>query len=193
MKNLEIKRSVNAMGILKGIFKSRDKPKNATSGSAYRFFIGGSSIGKNVNERSAMQMTAVYSCVRILSEAVASLPLHVYKYNSEGGKGEIIALYPLMPNRMTVDRDDKGQLYYQYNTSKDDAPTMKGSMVNLKPSDVLHIPGLGFGHCLRRVWCQVLCKWCHAGRYSGGSGNRKGSTEGQRQLDFRFWRQLQFQ
>src|SRR5699024_3748319 len=43
-----------------------------------------------------------------------------------------------------VDRDDKGQLYYQYNTSKDDAPTMKGSMVNLKPSDVLHIPGLGF-------------------------------------------------
>ena len=144
MKNLEIKRSVNAMGILKGIFKSRDKPKNATSGSAYRFFIGGSSIGKNVNERSAMQMTAVYSCVRILSEAVASLPLHVYKYNSEGGKGEIIALYPLMPNRMTVDRDDKGQLYYQYNTSKDDAPTMKGSMVNLKPSDVLHIPGLGF-------------------------------------------------
>lgn len=180
------------MGILSGIFKSRDKPQNATSGSAYRFFIGGSSSGKNVNERSAMQMTAVYSCVRILSEAVASLPLHVYKYNLDGGKekavkhplyfllhdepnpemtsfvfretlmthlllwgnayaqiirngkGEIIALYPLMPNRMTVDRDDKGQLYYQYNASKDDAPTMKGSMVNLKPSDVLHIPGLGF-------------------------------------------------
>ncbi len=180
------------MGILSGIFKSRDKPQNATSGSAYRFFIGGSSSGKNVNECSAMQMTAVYSCVRILSEVVASLPLHVYKYNSDGGKekavkhplyfllhdepnpemtsfvfretlmthlllwgnayaqiirngkGEIIALYPLMPNRMTVDRDEKGQLYYQYNTSKDDAPTMKGSMVNLKPSDVLHIPGLGF-------------------------------------------------
>ena len=30
-----------------------------------------------------MQMTAVYSCVRILSEAVASLPLHVYKYNGD--------------------------------------------------------------------------------------------------------------
>ena len=146
-----------SMGFLQSIFKSRDKPQNATSGSAYRFFIGGSSSGKNVNERSAMQMTAVYSCVRILSEAVASLPLHVYKYNGDGGKekavkhplyfllhdepnpemtsfvfretlmthlllwgnayaqiirngkGEIIALYPLMPNRMTVDRDDKGQ------------------------------------------------------------------------------------
>ncbi len=42
------------MGILSGIFKSRDKPQNATSGSAYRFFIGGSSSGKNVNERSAI-------------------------------------------------------------------------------------------------------------------------------------------
>ncbi len=66
------------MGILVGIFKSRDKPQNATSGSTYRFFTGGSSSGKVVNECSAMQMTAVYSCVRILSEAVASLPLHVY-------------------------------------------------------------------------------------------------------------------
>ena len=74
------------MGFLQSIFKSRDKPQNATSGSAYRFFIGGSSSGKNVNERSAMQMTAVYSCVRILSETVASLPLHVYKYNGDGGK-----------------------------------------------------------------------------------------------------------
>ena len=69
---------------------------------------------------------------------------NAYAQIIRNGKGEIIALYPLMPNRMTVDRDDKGQLYYQYNTSKDDAPTMKGSMVNLKPSDVLHIPGLGF-------------------------------------------------
>ena len=180
------------MGILTGIFKARDKPQNATSGSAYRFFTGGSSSGKNVNERSAMQMTAVYSCVRILSEAVASLPLHVYQYNGDGGKekavkhplylllhdepnpemtsfvfretlmthlllwgnayvqiirngkGEIMALYPLMPNRMTVDRDEKGNLHYRYNTSKDDTPTMKGSMVNLKPSEVLHIPSLGF-------------------------------------------------
>ena len=180
------------MGILTGIFKSRDKPSNRTAGSAYSFFMGGSTSGKAVNERSAMQMTAVYSCVRILSEAVASLPLHIYRYNDEGGKekaidhplyfllhdepnpemtsfvfretmmthlllwgnayaqiirngkGEVVALYPLMPNRMTVDRDEKGQIYYEYNTSKDDAPTMKGSMVKLTSTDVLHIPGLGF-------------------------------------------------
>lgn len=49
------------MGILSGLFRSRDAPKDSTAGSAYRFFMGGSSSGKQVNERSAMQMTAVYS------------------------------------------------------------------------------------------------------------------------------------
>ena len=75
-----------AMGILSGIFRSRDAPSNRTAGSAYSFFMGNSTAGKRVNERSAMQMTAVYSCVRILSEAVASLPIHVSKYNDSGGK-----------------------------------------------------------------------------------------------------------
>ena len=145
------------MNIFALLFHSRDKPKNSTAGSAYRFYMGGSTAGKNVTERSAMQMTAVYSCVRVLSEAVASLPLHVYKYRSDGGKekaidhtlyrllhdepnpemtsfvfretlmthlllwgnayaqvirngkGEVIALDPLMPNRMQVNRNEKGQ------------------------------------------------------------------------------------
>ena len=180
------------MGIFSGLFRSRDKPQNRTTGSAYSFFFGGSTAGKRVNERSAMQMTAVYSCVRILAEAVAGLPLHLYHYKEDGGKekaiyhplylllhdepnpemssfvfretlmthlllwgnayaqiirngkGEVIALYPLMPDRMTVDRDRDGKLYYEYTVSTDDAPTVKGTVVRLKPSDVLHIPGLGF-------------------------------------------------
>ena len=166
---------------------------NRTSGSTYSFFMGGSTSGKRVNERFAMQMTAVYSCVRILSEAVASLPLQFYEYSADGskekavnhplyfllhdepnpemtsfvfretlmthlllwgnayaqiirnGRGEVIALYPLMADRMSVDRDDKGQIYYEYTLSNDDAPTiMKGQKVQLHSSDVLHIPGLGF-------------------------------------------------
>ena len=74
------------MGFFSGLFRSRDKPQNRTTGSAYSFFFGGSSSGKRVNERSAMQMTAVYSCVRILAEAVAGLPLHLYRYKEDGGK-----------------------------------------------------------------------------------------------------------
>ena len=180
------------MSIFSGLFKSRDKPVNRTPGSAYTFYMGGSSAGKPVTERSAMQMTAVYSCVRILAEAVAGLPLHLYRYTEEGGKekavdhplylllhdepnpemssfvfretlmthlllwgnayaqiirngkGEVIALYPLMANRMSVNRDDKGRLYYQYTRSSDEANPTKNSTVNLEPSDVLHIPGLGF-------------------------------------------------
>ena len=180
------------MGIFSGLFRSRDKPQNRTAGSGYAFYFGGTTSGKAVTERSAMQMTAVYSCVRILAEAVAGLPLHLYRYKEDGGKekaldhplylllhdepnpemssfvfretlmthlllwgnayaqiirngkGEVIALYPLMPNRMVVDRDIHGQLYYQYTRSTEEAPTMKGVTVNLPPSDVLHIPGLGF-------------------------------------------------
>ena len=180
------------MSIFDGLFRSRDKPQNRTAGSAYTFYMGGSSAGKAVTERSAMQMTAVYSCVRILAEAIAGLPLHLYRYTEDGGKekavdhplylllhdepnpemssfviretlmthlllwgnayaqiirngkGEVVALYPLMPNKMSVDRDEHGQLYYSYNRTEDEAPTMKGSTVILRPEDVLHVPGLGF-------------------------------------------------
>ena len=182
------------MGLINKLFKSRDHPKieNRTVGSSYSFYMGGSSAGKNVNERSAMQMTAVYSCVRILAEAVAGLPLHLYRYKEDGGKeraidnnlyhllhdepnkemssfifretlmthlllwgnayaqiirngkGEVVALYPLMPNKMQVDRDENGELYYIYTRSSDEAKTMEGVTVYLTPRDVLHIPGLGF-------------------------------------------------
>ena len=180
------------MGIFSGFFKSRDKPQNSTAGSGYRFYLGGTTSGKAVTERSAMQMTAVYSCVRILAEAVAGLPLHLYRYKEDGGKekaldhplylllhdepnpemssfvfretlmthlllwgnayaqiirngkNEVVALYPLMPNKMTVDRDTNGHLYYSYNRGNDEAIRDKQSTVILRPSDVLHIPGLGF-------------------------------------------------
>ena len=157
-----------------------------------RFFWGATSSGKSVNERSSLQMTAVYSCVRILSEAVAGLPLHVYRYNDNGGKekaidhplyrllhdepntemtafafretlmshlllwgnayaqiirngrGEVIGLYPLMPNKMKVDRDSKGNIYYTYSRTQDDTKLSKPGEVVLSPHEVLHIPGLGF-------------------------------------------------
>lgn len=54
------------------------------------FFYGQSSSGKCVTERSAMQMTAVYACVRILSEAVAGLPLHLCKWGDSGSKEKAV-------------------------------------------------------------------------------------------------------
>jgi phage portal protein BeeE len=73
-------------------FRARDKPGNQIGGR--RFFFGGTSSGKAVNERTAMQTTAVYSCVRILSEAIAGLPLHVFRCRGDGGK-ERVPLHPL--------------------------------------------------------------------------------------------------
>jgi HK97 family phage portal protein len=69
---------------------------------------------------------------------------NAYAQIIRNGKGEVIALYPLMPNRMRVDRDTRGNLYYSYTRYSDEAPTLNGITVTLRPSDVLHIPGLGF-------------------------------------------------
>ena len=52
-------------------------------------------------------------------------------------RSQTLGLYPLLPDRMEVDRDNVGTLTYTYSTGS-------GQRVNLRPEDVLHIPGLGF-------------------------------------------------
>ena len=183
------------MGI-KGLFgfgQARDKPVDKAADAGYSFLFGRTTSGKPVNERTAMQTTAVYACVRILAEAVASLPLHVYEYQDDGGKklvhdhplyyllhdepnpemtsfvfretlmshlliwgnayaqiirdgaGRVLGLYPLLPDKMEVQRDDKGNIYYVYSRNSDENPMFKEyGNIKLKAEDVLHIPGLGF-------------------------------------------------
>ena len=57
---------------LSRFFQTRASPKNSFWGSAYSFFFGASSSGKSVSEITALQTTAVYACVRILAETIAS-------------------------------------------------------------------------------------------------------------------------
>ena len=168
---------------LSRFFPARASPKNSFWGSTYSFFFGTSSSGKAVNERTALQTTAVYACVRILAETIAALPLHTYQYTTGGkekaaehplyyllhsepnpemtsfvfretlmghlllwgnayaqiirdGRGRVVGLYPLLPNKMIVNRNDQGQLYYQYEK--------EGCLYILNRHEVLHIPGLGF-------------------------------------------------
>lgn len=183
------------MGIksLLGFGQARDKPVDKAADAGYSFLFGRTTSGKPVNERTAMQTTAVYACVRILAEAVASLPLHVYEYQDDGGKklvhdhplyyllhdepnpemtsfvfretlmshlliwgnayaqiirdgaGRVLGLYPLLPDKMDVQRDDKGNIYYVYSRNSDENPMFKEyGNIRLKAEDVLHIPGLGF-------------------------------------------------
>ena len=183
------------MGIksLFGFGQARDKPVDKAADAGYSFLFGRTTSGKPVNERTAMQTTAVYACVWILAEAIASLPLHVYEYQDDGGKklvhdhplyyllhdepnpemtsfvfretlmshlliwgnayaqiirdgaGRVLGLYPLLPDKMEVQRDDRGNIYYVYSRNSDENPMFKEyGNIKLKAEDVLHIPGLGF-------------------------------------------------
>lgn len=69
---------------------------------------------------------------------------NAYAQKIWNGRGEIIALYPLMPNRMEVERDESGQIVYWYTQSQDDAPINRQNRIRLSRHEVLHIPGLGF-------------------------------------------------
>jgi len=172
-------------------FHSRDKPTNKVGGS-FNFLFGGTTSGKAVNEQTAMQNTAVYACVRILAEAIAGLPLHVYEYTDSGkqrapdhplyyllhdepnpemtsfvfretmmshlllygnayaqiirdGRGNPLALYPLLPSKMEVSRLPNGELVYSYKREKEESrEDPAGGTVILQNNEVLHIPGLGF-------------------------------------------------
>ena len=178
---------------LKGKF-SKDKPdtRNLYRYSGFPFFFGKSASGKFVNENSALQCTAVYACVRIIAESIASLPLHVYQYKDGGkekainhalyfllhdapndemtsftfretsiahlllwgnsyaqilrdGLGRVIGLYPLMPNQMSVERDDDGKIYYRYTRNGGEkSPDKKEFQIVFPAKDILHIHGLGF-------------------------------------------------
>jgi len=180
------------MSILSGLFKSRDKPTNSYDSPSYTYFFGRSNAGKRVTDRTALQHIAVYACVRVLSEAIAQLPLHVYQYTENGkervpqhplyfllhdqpnpemtsfvfretlmshlliygnayaqiirnGRGDVLGLYPLMPDKIKVDRDEKNRLIYIYSRYDEANPNLKeqGDIV-LYADEVLHIPGLGF-------------------------------------------------
>jgi len=180
------------MSIFSRLFRTRDKPQNRL-GSGFSFLFGGTASGKTVNERTAMQTTAVYACVRILAEAIAGLPLRVYRYKADDGKekavghrlyhllhnepnpemtsfvfretlmshlllwgnayaqvirdgrGQVMALYPLLPNKMDVARSANGELTYTYRRDAEESRINPDSgTVTLRRDEVLHIPGLGF-------------------------------------------------
>lgn len=56
--------------------------------------IGNCNSGVRVDEESSLRTSAVYACVKILAETVASLPLHLYKKGTNG-KNELAEQHPL--------------------------------------------------------------------------------------------------
>lgn len=176
--------------VFKRLFRGRDAPERAPDikdqiSAAPKFDFGAAASGKNVTEETAIQISTVYACVRVLAETIASLPLNVYESDGKGGsriaenhpleyllhdapneemtsfiwreqmmtqillrgnsysqivrsgKTAILSIYPLLSSNMTVDRDDSGALTYKYQMADENT-------ITLSPSEVLHIPGMGF-------------------------------------------------
>lgn len=178
------------MRLFSRIFKS--KPKNSYHSRSDTYFFGRSSSGKPVNDRTALQLVAVYACIRVLSESIAQLPVHIYQYTDKGKEkvtnhplylllhdqpnpemtsfvfretlmshlliygnayaqiirnngGQIIGLYPLMADRMKVDRNSQNKIIYRYNRYDNADPNLKEQTeIVLQAEDVFHIPGLGY-------------------------------------------------
>lgn len=85
------------MGFLSwlGLAKPRDAPNEQTTlpkvednvrDSGQTFVFGRADSGERVDEKSAMQVSTVYACVRLLAETIAALPLHLYRYTDSDGK-----------------------------------------------------------------------------------------------------------
>ncbi len=53
------------------------------------------SAGVEVSAERSLQVSAVYGCVRIISEAIAQLPLHLYRRTSDGRRP--VDSHPLLP------------------------------------------------------------------------------------------------
>ena len=183
-------RTNGKQNVFKRLFRGRDAPWRAPGikdhiSAAPEFDFGAAASGKNVTEETAIQISTVYACVRVLAETIASLPLNVYESDGKGGsriaqnhpleyllhdapneemtsfiwreqmmtqillrgnsysqivrsgKTAILSIYPLLSSNMTVDRDDSGALTYKYQMADE-------STITLSPSEVLHIPGMGF-------------------------------------------------
>ncbi|MDH0745284.1 phage portal protein [Pseudomonas sp. GD03842] len=151
-----------------------------TDGGFWGQYFGTSSSGKSVTVNKAMRLTACWSCVRLISETIATLPLGLYRKMDDGGRQtesgndlhwllrnspnsrmtavqfweavvasmllrgnayveiqrlgtRIVALDFLMPNRVDLDVDDKGNLMYWYRPPK-------GDRRQIPSQDMMHIP-----------------------------------------------------
>ena len=182
-----------------GFSNPRDAPaeslpdiQNNVKDSGTLFVFGRAESGERVDEKTAMQISAVYACVRLLAESVAQLPLHLYrKKEPDGqekatdhplykilymapnpemtsfsfwetmvlqillwgnsyaqvirdGKNNVLALYPLPPENVEVDRDEKGHIYYIYHAYTDEVPGETNKDIYFRSDEVFHVPGLSY-------------------------------------------------
>ena len=60
------------------------------------------------------------------------------------GKNGVLGLYPLLPENMEIDRDEKGQIFYIYHAYTDEKPGENNKDIYFRRDEIFHVPGLGF-------------------------------------------------
>lgn len=157
-------------------------PIGLKDGTFWSEYEGRSSSGKSVTVNKALQLSAVFACVKLLSETVSTLPLRLYERMPDGTRraatehpmynllavapnaemtparfmllivaslalrgnayvekkrvaGRVVALIPLLPQNMTVKRQENGRLRYTY--------VENGTDRTLDEKDVMHIRAFG--------------------------------------------------
>ena len=162
-------------------FFSFFKKRSASWANLDAFEGGETSSGIPMNEKTALGIPAVYACIRVLTEAVASLPLLTYERFPNGDRerardfslfrllhdapnplmtsfelrellvghlclrgnaycyiqreqGEVVALWPLHPDKVTVEASGAELIYKHQNDGQEKTYFMH---------DILHIRGLG--------------------------------------------------
>lgn len=76
-------------------------PIGATSEGFWQEWFGSSASGKVVSVDKAMQLSAVWACVRLLSETVSTLPIRLYERKADGSRSPATShpLYDLLARR----------------------------------------------------------------------------------------------
>lgn len=99
-----------------------------------------SKVGININRENALQVTAVFACVRLLSESIASLPLSIYQKTATG-------------KRKAEDRPDYGVLHDVWNPECDSFQGWQVFLANLL------LFGRGYAEVVRDGGGRIVQMW----------------------------------
>ena len=129
-------------------FKASSNDRSAGGDFFFEPVAARSASGIQVSPDRALRLSAVYACVRILSETMASLPLVIYRQRADGGKDRVTDhwLYHLLarrPNRFQNPFEWRemlqGHLAMRGNAFCQIISNLKGEITELMPLHPDHV------------------------------------------------------
>lgn len=92
------------MGVMRSLVERRSVAASSMWGTWPGDKVNGTWSGANVTNESSMQLLTVYGCVRLISDAIATLPIDVYRRDASGDQIEVSPPYWLTAPKAGLDR-----------------------------------------------------------------------------------------